>query len=123
MSKPNAKQVADALRCSAFGGGVPCCECYFLRIEDGHKVCSSGGIEEDAADLIEAQAARIRELEDSARVAHSHWLVEPVVIGVFDGEKLTCFNPKCRRYYGTVTYGERPDYCPHCGARMDGGAV
>lgn len=67
MSKPNAKQVADALRCSAFGGGVPCCECYFLRIEDGHKVCSAGGIDEAAADLIEEMGKEIQHLRGKAK--------------------------------------------------------
>ena len=116
MERPTTEQIVAALRC--LDTNMPCGGCYYRNT-----TCRKGALEKDAADLIEAQAARIRELEDSARVAHSHWLVEPVVIGVFDGEKLTCFNPKCRRYYGTVTYGERPDYCPHCGARMDGGAV
>ena len=137
MSKPNAKQVADALRCSAFGGGVPCCECYFLRIEDGHKVCSSGGIEEDAAGLIEEMGKEIQHLRRKAKdladlmtrkTTPTNAPTVDAVRGLWVWDDTTCTwsCSHCQEHpTPKMGYIQSEDrlfrYCPHCGARMDGG--
>lgn len=49
---------------------------------------------------------------DVQTVRHGHW--EIYVISPFDGEDVRC--SEC----GTVGCAPYWDYCPHCGARMDG---
>lgn len=71
----------------------------------------------EAADLIEAQAKEIEKLRAQASpVVHGRWIPHDRVFG---DDFLVC--SKCqfvsedrstRRYY---------HYCPHCGAKMDGG--
>lgn len=50
--------------------------------------------------------------EDVAPVRHGYWIV--YVVSMLDGEDVKC--SEC----GTCGCAPYWDYCPHCGARMDG---
>lgn len=58
MSKPTPEQIVAALRCH---GCSECPNCDYFVNDTGS--CDGGRIAKEAANLIEAQAARIRELE------------------------------------------------------------
>ena len=51
---------------------------------------------------------------DVAQVVHGRWIIDSV------GGKIACSDCGCiyLGYNGRLT----PNYCPHCGAKMDGGA-
>lgn len=74
----------------------------------------------EAADLIEAQAKEIEKLRAQAQAS-------PVVHGRWDGNDCTVC--KLPWNYNMVQnaddwgyFDPMPDYCPNCGAKMDGGA-
>ena len=112
MSNPD---IARALRCchSHMYNDEDCTDCPYDR--DIEK-CSS--LEYDAADLIEAQQARIEELEQKA-AKHSHWIIQPLPdMPGLHHELYTC--AECHMGY----IGQRArKFCPECGSSMDEPAV
>lgn len=69
MSNPTTKEIVKALTCEGRVVNCPVDDCRYNNIIalNGDILCALGALEEDAADMIERQAARIRELEASAQ--------------------------------------------------------
>lgn len=56
--------------------------------------------------------------EDAVPVVHAHWII-PTYIGSYRAEV-----PHCSACNGIPAgVDEKTKYCPHCGAKMDGGAL
>ena len=84
-------------------------EALLLRI-DCYGTNKFGMLDEDIRAFIKAQPAA-----DVAPVVHGRWEEAS------DGDGIVC--PFCRTDFCTIIYDtEYFNYCPSCGAKMDGGA-
>ena len=77
---------------------------------DAHKKC----MEEEIKKRVLTEKTNRQILENYAPVVHAKWIKHYIKIGNFDW-KYKC--SKC----GKLNKQYSPPYCPHCGAKMDGG--
>lgn len=57
---------------------------------------------------------------DAAPVVHGRWMTEKTGKELFD-YRFQC--SECRNYTPDKAYAIAPDFCPACGAKMDGGVA